>query len=151
MSQAKIATPEFMSQKLEDEHPTIHKPWRGDYQPEQTIFGVAAMLGESDPNGKPLHTPGAKADAGKCAAGVLSDFALGLQAVADVGDFGARKYTRGGWQSVPNAEERYFDAAWRHLLKARHEELDKDSGLPHLAHLAWNLLAVLELQGRSKL
>jgi len=148
MSQAKIAVPEFMSQRLEDEHPTSPQTltrWRWSPPPEPEANS------ESDPHGLPQHSPGAKLDSGKCVAGVLSDFALALQAVADVGDFGARKYTRGGWQAVPNAEERYFDAAWRHLLKARHEELDKDSGLPHLAHLAWNLLAVLEIQGRSKL
>ena len=148
MSQAKIAVPEFMSQRLEDEHPTSPQTltrWRWSPPPEPEANS------ESDPHGLPQHSPGAKLDSGKCVAGVLSDFALALQAVADVGDFGARKYTRGGWQSVPNAEERYFDAMWRHLLRARHEELDPDSKLPHFAHLAWNLLAVLELQGRSKL
>ncbi len=149
MSQA-AANTLFKVQRLEDEEP-IWCDVGGESKEVHTITGVAAMLGESDPHGKPLHTPGAKADAGKCLAGVLSDFALALQAVADVGTMGANKYSRGGWQSVPNAEERYFDAAWRHLLKARHEELDPDSGLPHLAHLAWNLLAVLEIQGRSKL
>lgn len=132
MSMAQIPVPEFVTAK--------------------NLVGTAAMLAsESDPHGKSPHIPGAKLDQGKCVAGVLHDFALGLQAVADVGHFGANKYTRGGWQSVPDAETRYFDAMWRHLLKSRHEELDQDSGLPHLAHLAWNVLAVLELQGRSKL
>ncbi len=105
---------------------------------------------ESDPNGVPLNTPGAKADAGKCVAGVLHDFALALQAVANVGDMGAKKYTRGGWQTVPDGETRYFDAMWRHLLKARHEELDPDSLLPHLDHMAWNLIAIIELRERAK-
>lgn len=105
---------------------------------------------ETDPNGKSLNTPGAKADAGKCAAGVLHDFALALKAVADVGDMGMRKYTRGGWQAVPNGAERYNDAMWRHLLKARHEELDPESGLPHLDHMLWNLMAVVELRERSR-
>lgn len=113
--------------------------------------GMEVRIAESDPNGKPLSEPGAKADAGKCLAGVLHDFSLALQDIADIGSFGAKKYTRGGWQSVPDAETRYFDAMWRHLLKSRHEDLDPDSGLPHLAHMAWNLLAVLELQGRDAL
>ncbi len=72
-----------------------------------------------------------------------------LSAVAAVGDFGARKYSRGGWQHVPNGHERYFDALWRHLLASRHEELDPDSGLAHAAHQAWNALAVLELRLRG--
>lgn len=104
---------------------------------------------EVDPNGKSAHEPGSKLDAGKCQAGVLHDFALALRAVADVGTMGANKYSRGGWQSVPNGEERYFDAMWRHLLASKHEELDQDSKLPHFAHFCWNALAILELRKRA--
>lgn len=111
---------------------------------------VTVELQESDPNGKSAHELGSKLDAGKCAAGVLHDFAHALQAVANVGDFGMRKYTRGGWQAVPNGAERYFDAMWRHILKARHEEVDPDSKLPHLDHALWNLCAVIELRERAK-
>lgn len=117
----------------------------------ETTNGHSGNRAESDPSGIPLHTPGAKADAGKCMAGVLHDFSLALRAVADVGDMGARKYTRGGWQEVPRGEERYFDALWRHLLRSRHEELDPESGLSHFDHMAWNLLAVIELRERRKL
>ncbi len=104
---------------------------------------------EQDPNGINQHAPGAKLDAGKPMAGVLGDFGLALMAVAEVGTFGANKYTRGGWQSVPNGIERYTDAAWRHLLKEPLEPLDDDSGLSHAAHMAWNALARLELQLRE--
>ena len=118
---------------------------------EYEAMGKAVRFrGEVDPNGKDAHEPGSKLDNGKCAAGVLHDFSLALQAVANVGDFGMRKYTRGGWQSVPNGAERYFDAMWRHLLKSRHEELDPDSNLPHLDHALWNLNAVIELRERAK-
>jgi hypothetical protein len=105
---------------------------------------------ELDPNGMSASTPGAKLDSGKPKAAVLLDFALALRAVADVGTFGADKYSRGGWQHVPNGEERYADAMWRHLLKSRHEELDADSGLDHLAHMAWNALAALDLKLRNQ-
>lgn len=104
---------------------------------------------ESDPLGIDQHAPGAKLDSGKQLAGVLLDFSRALEAVADVGTFGANKYTRGGWQSVPDSERRYTDALMRHLLKMQREELDPDSGLEHLAHLAWNCLAVLELKRRA--
>lgn len=104
---------------------------------------------EEDPNGIDQHAPGAKLDSGKQLAGVLLDFSRALEAVADVGTFGANKYTRGGWQSVPGGELRYMDALMRHLLKMQREELDPDSGLEHLAHLAWNCLAVLELKRRA--
>lgn len=100
---------------------------------------------ETDPNGVDQHQPGAKLDAGKPLAGVLEDFSLALMAVAEIGTFGANKYSRGGWQSVPNGIERYKDATWRHLLKERNALLDDDSGLMHAAHMAWNVLARLEL------
>ena len=105
---------------------------------------------EAEPNGIDQHAPGAKMDAGKTMAGVLSDFSLALLAVAEVGTFGANKYTRGGWQSVPDGQVRYTDAAWRHLLKEGREALDEDSGLSHAAHMAWNVLARLELMLREE-
>ena len=107
------------------------------------------MSNESDPNGIDQHAAGAKLDDGKIQAGVLKDFSLALTAIAEVGSFGANKYTRGGWQSVPNGIERYEDAFWRHLLKERHEPVDGDSGLLHQAHLAWNILARLEMTLRK--
>jgi len=107
-------------------------------------------MSEHDPHGIDPHAPGAKLDAGKIMAGVLEDFALALLAVAEVGTHGAQKYSRGGWQSVPNGEERYTDAGWRHALKGRHEERDQDSGLLHDAHKAWNVLAALELKLRGE-
>ena len=76
-----------------------------------------SALNEQDPNGITQHEPGSKLDAGKNKAGVLADFSRALLAVSEVGTFGADKYSRGGWQSVPNGVERYTDAAWRHLLK----------------------------------
>lgn len=107
------------------------------------------MTKEIDPNGKSAHEPGAKLDDGKIMAGVLADFSLALLEVAKVGTFGAKKYSRGGWQFVPNAIERYGDAKWRHLLAEQHETYDKDSGLLHIAQEAWNVLAELELTLRE--
>lgn len=105
---------------------------------------------ESDPTGRDAHQPGAKLDEGKTLAGTLNDFGLALMAVAEVGTFGAVKYTRGGWQSVPNAITRYNDAGWRHKLKSHVEQNDEDSGLLHKAHEAWNVLAELELILRQR-
>lgn len=105
---------------------------------------------EKDPTGIAQHDPGAKLDCGKIRAGLLEDFSLALMAVAEVLDFGARKYTPGGWQAVPDGEARYRDAAWRHLLARRHEEVDQDSGLDHDAQVIWNLCAALELKLRRE-
>jgi hypothetical protein len=92
--------------------------------------------------------PGAKDDAGKYRPGlVLGGFANALLAVSVVGTDGAKKYTDGGWKIVPNGEARYVDAALRHLLDdLRGYKVDSDSGSLHLAHAAWNLLAVIELR-----
>lgn len=124
--------------------------WHHDASPSDIIawrpVTEEANPAETDPYGKSPHDPGAKLDQGKVKAGVLYDFSEALFQVAQIGTYGAEKYTRGGWQSVPNGAERYFDAFWRHLLESRHQECDDDTGLSHLAHAAWNLLAVIELK-----
>ena len=99
-----------------------------------------------------LHAPGAKDDKAKPMAGVLLDFSRALQLVADVGTYGAKKYARQGWCVVPEGSQRYTDALVRHLLAidVDPDGLDPETGLPHLAHVAWNALAVLELQARRK-
>lgn len=111
----------------------------------------AAHLSSSAPF-PDLHVPGAKDDKGKPMAGLLLDFSRALQTVVDVGTHGAKKYTRRGWEQVEDAETRYLDAMMRHLLAmvVDPDGLDKDANLPHLAHVAWNALAVLELQARRK-
>jgi hypothetical protein len=76
---------------------------------------------------------------------VLGDFSRALDAVGQVGTFGAAKYSRSGWLEVPNGLSRYKSALWRHLLADKKEEVDQESNLLHLAHAAWNALAILEL------
>jgi len=77
---------------------------------------------------------------------VFEDFPRALLEVAKVATFGTEKYARHNWLTVENAEQRYASALGRHILKhAKGEILDDDSELPHLAHAAWNALAVLEL------
>lgn len=94
---------------------------------------------------------GEKYDEGKPLAGlVLMDFARALQAVVEVGTYGAKKYEERGWLSVPMANKRYTDALWRHLLANAHTQYDEESNLEHLAHAAWNILALLELRRREK-
>ena len=110
------------------------------------------LNGEKDPNGIPQNAPGAKLDEGKLRVGlVLGDFCRALSAVASVGTFGASKYSDHGWLSVPNGSERYTDALFRHHFGHCMGELnDQDSGLLHLAHRAWNDLAILELYLRQQ-
>lgn len=109
------------------------------------------MNNEKDPNGLDQHQPGAKLDDGKNRLGlVLGGFSKALQEVGKVGTYGANKYTDNGWKSVPNGVERYTDAMYRHLLnEAIGERFDKDTGLLHAAHTAWNALAKLDLMLRK--
>ncbi len=59
---------------------------------------------------------------------------VAIEQMARVLAFGARKYTAHGWRNV-DKRSRYLAAALRHLVAyARGEDLDDDSGLPHLAH-----------------
>lgn len=109
-------------------------------------------MSEKDPSGLAANQPGAKLDAGKVmAAQILRQFPRALMGVAEVGSFGARKYSLGGWQHVENGEARYADAGSRHeLRRAMGEVFDTDSKLHHLKHEAWNKLAELELYLRSQ-
>lgn len=95
---------------------------------------------------------GVKYDQGKPRTGLMiSDFSAALTEVATVSTFGANKYSPSGWKTVPDARERYWDALHRHLLAMSTTDKDEESGLDHLAHAAWNALAVLQidLEGRG--
>jgi hypothetical protein len=116
-------------------------------------FGITFKkwcMKETDPTGKAPSDPGAKLDAGKVRAGLLAGFGNALMAVAKVATYGAKKYSDGGWQHVPQAEERYTDAFWRHLLEQCNGPIDEESSLEHEAQVVWNGLAALELRIRRE-
>ncbi len=117
----------------------------GEYE-EGSLLGAFGLV-EDDPNGIDQHAPGAKLDAGKCDVGLLFEsFPNALFAVAQVATFGANKYTRNGWKSVPEGLNRYAAAEGRHkLYRYQGEDVDKESLFPHRYHEAWNTLAQLEL------
>jgi hypothetical protein len=99
-----------------------------------------------------LHVPGAKDDADKPPVDLLySSFPRALLELARVAGDGAKKYTKDGWVHVEDGEYRYANAAGRHALKRWIDgEKDPESGHRHLAHQAWNILAVLELGLRNE-
>lgn len=110
---------------------------------------------ETDPNGKPLNTPGAKADAGKLRPWLMmAGFSRALELVSEVTTKGAEKYTPNGWAEVPNGIERYMEGFGRHLLKLGQGEIYDNGpngiGTKHKAQMIWNLLASLELEEREK-
>ena len=109
------------------------------------------MSDEKDPHGKNPHEPGSKLDAGKpeVVKDVLAYFPNALREVGGVSAYGARKYTRMGWASVPDGVDRYTEALGRHLLAEAEGERIDQSGLWHDAQVAWNALARLELRLRA--
>ncbi len=73
-----------------------------------------------------------------------------FRGVVRVLGFGARKYAPDNWRRVPNAKDRYYAAAMRHLVAWRTgEKLDSESGLPHLWHAMCSLLFVTELDNND--
>lgn len=118
----------------------------------ELVPAAAPASGESDPTGRDAHSPGAKLDAGKNRPSlIIEGMARAIWAVSEVATFGAAKYTPGGWVLVPNGQERYADAGYRHTLKrAMGERNDPDSEKLHLAHEAWNALAKLDLYLREQ-
>jgi len=113
------------------------------------LHKIANKQPEKDPRGLSQHEPGAKMDSGKIRAGVLADFPRALAALAKIGDYGCRKYSRSGWLMVPNGYERYKDAFYRHLIASESELNDPESGLPHKWHMLWNAAAMIELEQRG--
>ena len=91
---------------------------------------------------------GKKYDNGKPMVGTLTDvFSRALMAVGACIEYGTHKYPDPkNWQLVDNGIKRYRDAMVRHLLKYNAGiDKDEETELPHLAHMAWNALAILEL------
>lgn len=69
-----------------------------------------------------------------------------IEHLAGVLTFGTEKYTDDSWQAVPNATNRYYAALMRHLMSWRRGDIeDMESGCPHLAHAAFNVMALLWL------
>ncbi len=100
-------------------------------------------------NIKQLHLPGMKYDEGKPnLALVFGGFNKALLDVGHIGTFGARKYTPNGWKEVDNLYERYSSALLRHMFAAMSSRVkdiyDNETGRLHLAHVAWNALALTE-------
>lgn len=87
---------------------------------------------------------GTKHDAGKARVSLIVSKAL-LE-VAKVGTMGAEKYGDYNYRKGMKWS-RLADAALRHFFSyLSGERIDPESGLSHLAHVAWNILAMLEYE-----
>jgi hypothetical protein len=69
--------------------------------------------------------------------------------IARIREYGNNKYPEGGVDNWKKVEpERYRDAAFRHFLAYLDDPygVDKESGLPHLWHLACNIAFLCEME-----
>lgn len=115
------------------------------FDPED--FGILALDSKTESPKKliklcELDTEGLKFDQEKPIAGALKDFDLALMELSKLLSLGAKKYERSSWKNVPNAEQRYYDGLWRHLL----EFDDVEGDLGHDVAVVFNALAVLQLR-----
>lgn len=91
---------------------------------------------------------GKKYDGGKPMVGTLVNvFPRALMAIGACIKWGTKKYPDpNNWKQVDCAAKRYQDSLMRHLCKHNMGILfDEETQLPHLVHVAWNALAILEL------
>lgn len=94
-----------------------------------------------------MKTEGLKFDAGKTRYDLVP--ADGLDLIAQVLTFGAKKYGDRNWENGM-AFGRLFGASMRHCWAwFRGEQNDPESGLPHLAHAATCLLMLLSFTQRA--
>lgn len=90
---------------------------------------------------------GKKYDSGKSMVGTLCRvFPRALLAIGLCIEAGTHKYPDpNNWKKVEDRFNRYMDSEVRHLLKHNMGvEIDSESKILHLAHSAWNALAILE-------
>jgi hypothetical protein len=60
--------------------------------------------------------------------------------------FGAKKYSPDNWKLLENSQQRYFDAAQRHMWQWKQgEKLDSESKYHHLAHAMASLMFIMQM------
>ena len=85
-------------------------------------------------------------DSNKPCLEAMLQFPKAMAMVTALMEAGARKYGQDNWKLGGKPDSEYINAALRHMSKhVAGEVLDEESGQPHLAHSAWNMLACCEL------
>jgi len=90
--------------------------------------------------------PALRANQGKPLLSFILDFPKALTAFCRVKEVGGIKYKIDNWKAGGKPDREYLDAALRHMLAFKGgKQFSGDTGCHHLAHAAWNLFALLEL------
>lgn len=120
-----------------------------DWVPEDIVPIEIELTGThlADEN-KVTSTTGTKYDAGKLRLDLIHPEVL--EALGKVYTYGSIKYGDRNWENGLD-EDQLIAASRRHQLAyAKGEQLDQESGLPHLAQAAWCLLTIHALQEMQK-
>lgn len=116
--------------------------WVSKRDARALVFETYKGFGADEPH----EVEGRKDDAGKLRWSLLPLRAM--KSVVEVLEYGARKYSEGGWKSV--SRQRYVEAAFRHVVAiAEGEKLDAESGLPHAAHAVCCMLFIIHFDGEK--
>ena len=119
---------------------------RGKVDAAQTVAKVEAEERQSAPKAKQAdQLVSIKNDAGKPRYDLLP--VAPMREMAEVLEFGSRKYDSNNWRSAnPVALSRHYAAVQRHLNQWwSGEDIDPESGMRHLAHAATTLMFIMEL------
>lgn len=113
------------------------------YEPIRVNFGGG---GNGGIGGRlPLRGDSTKFDLGKPMWDLLP-FAE-IEDVVKVLTYGANKYKKDGWKTVPNGLPRYIAATMRHISSyMTGEDNDTESTLSHLSHACTNILFMMYLE-----
>lgn len=91
-----------------------------------------------------MEAPGVKYDTGKLRFDLIPPKVI--QELAEVYTMGAAKYEPRNWEKGIEYS-RIYAAVQRHLNQYwAGQNLDEESGLPHLAHAMWGMAALLEFE-----
>ena len=109
------------------------------------IYVTHNKLNESKLN----NTEGIKHDEGKLLYHLIP--AECIEQLARVYTFGAKKYGEYNWLKLDQPMIRYCDALERHLIEwKKGNKEDNETGINHLAHVAWNAFALLWFDLKKK-
>lgn len=111
---------------------------------DDDILAIAARAGYPDDNPKTAL--------GEAKPKLSDTPTIGIRQMGQVFTMGAAKYGRFNWREHTVSSSVYYDAAQRHLMAwFDGEDLDPESGLPHLAHVMACVNIVLDAQAHGKL